>query len=96
MLITLSVPPAASAHLTDWLLEQNLPGFSSWNGWGHGDRTEHLSVSEQIQGKQNRTFISLHLPQQQCETLLEQLHQAFEGFDIHYWISPVVKAGRLG
>tara|TARA_R110002167_G_scaffold2226_2_gene11367 strand:- start:5782 stop:6132 length:351 start_codon:yes stop_codon:yes gene_type:complete len=94
-LLTLSLPPRQADAITDWLLEQGLPGFSSWTGWGHSNRIGHLSISEQIQGKQNRTFVSLHLSDSQCREVIENLHLAFSGFDIHYWVEALRASGSL-
>ncbi|MDO6682307.1 MULTISPECIES: DUF3240 family protein [unclassified Oceanobacter] len=94
-LLTLSLPPRQADVVTDWLLQQGLPGFSSWTGWGHSNRLDQLSISEQIQGKQNRTFISLHLSEPQYQAVLENLRQRFSSFDIHYWVQALLASGRL-
>ena len=95
VLLTLSVPPGQADIITDWLLEHGLPGFTSWTAWGHGNRTHNLTMQEQIQGKQKRTMVSLHLAHDSYQSTLEQLQQVFNGFDIHYWAHPVLAAGSF-
>ncbi|MCY0964892.1 DUF3240 family protein [Parathalassolituus penaei] len=95
IMLTVSVPPSRADLFTDWLLGQGWPGFTSWQGWGHSDRTDHLSLDEQIQGKQKRTLISLHMPKNHGEQLIAQMHQEFAGQDIHYWETAVLSAGSL-
>ncbi|MBU2038134.1 MAG: DUF3240 family protein [Gammaproteobacteria bacterium] len=95
VLLTLSTRPQQAEAIADWLLEQNLPGFTSWQAFGHSNRNEQLSLSEQIQGKQKRTVISLHLPPQRADTLLQQLAAAFPQYDIHYWLQPLLACGAL-
>lgn len=96
VLLTLSIRPAQADALTDWLLQQDLPGFTSWQGWGHGNRHHGLSLAEQIQGKQKRTLIGLHLPQSQAHQLLALLKQTFCHYDLHYWLQPLLAFGHLG
>lgn len=95
ILLTLSVPPSQADIITDWLLERDLPGFSSWTAWGHGNRTHHLTMQEQIQGKQQRTMVSLHLDAATYRDLLDPMQQQFAGFDIHYWAHPLLTAGSF-
>lgn len=95
VLLTLSTRPQQAEAISDWLLEQNLPGFTSWQAFGHSNRSDHLSLSEQIQGKQKRTVISLHLAADRANTLLLQLREIFPLYDIHYWLQPLQASGRL-
>jgi hypothetical protein len=95
VLLTLSVPPSQADILTDWLLERGFPGFTSWQAWGHSNRTDHLTISEQIQGKQKRGMISLHLLESEYAQVVEQLQLEFQGFDIHYWVQPLMTSGSF-
>lgn len=99
LLLTLSLPPTQEELVTDWLYEQGVIGFSSWHGWGHtgehGETPSRLSLKEQIQGKENRSFIALHLSGDRIEHLLTQLAQHQPNLNLHYWIQPVIQAGSL-
>lgn len=95
VLLTLSTRPAQAEAITDWLLEENLPGFSSWLAWGHSNRNDQLTLAEQIQGKQKRMMIGLHLPQDQAQQMLQKLRANFAHYDVHYWLQPLLEFGRL-
>ena len=95
VLLTLSTRPAQAEAITDWLLEENLPGFTSWQAWGHSNRNEQLTLAEQIQGKQKRTMIGMHLPEEQAEEMLTKLREQFAHYDVHYWLQPLMDFGHL-
>lgn len=94
-LLTLSLPPAQESLLTDWLSESGLFGFSSWRGWGHTSDVGRMSLREQIQGKENRVFIAIHLDSDAADLLLQQLASTWPQLDVHFWIQPIIKAGKL-
>lgn len=95
VLLTISTRPQQAEAISDWLLEQSLPGFTSWQAFGHSNRSDHLSLSEQIQGKQKRTVMSLHLDAERADQLLLQLRETFPLYDIHYWLQPLLASGAL-
>ena len=94
-LLTLSLPPAQEALLTDWLFEQGFAGFSSWQGWGHTSDPSKMTLREQIQGKENRVFVALHLEAAQADRLLHTLSACYPHLNVHFWTQPVMKAGSL-
>lgn len=94
-LLTLSTHPSFESELVDWLLTSNIKGFSSWNGHGHGADVAHLSIAEQVQGRQKRVFFSLEGELTQLSTLIEQLTADYPNADAHYWLQPVLIAGRI-
>ncbi|HBG31165.1 DUF3240 family protein [Candidatus Macondimonas diazotrophica] len=96
MLLTLVVGPALSDAVIDWLLVQDdLRGFSSHHGAGHGQDPNSLSATEQVAGRQARVFFNLMLPAARFPDVLARLRAAFSGADLHYWAVPVIHSGHL-
>lgn len=95
--LTLVVPPSLEDALIDWLLDcPEVGGFTSMTGSGHGVGASSLSTAEQVTGRQRRTVLMLHVAADAAEGVLRGLGQGFAGADIHYWLTPVLDAGRLG
>ena len=95
-LLTLYVPPSIEETLVDWLLEHEcIAGFSSAEAFGHGVRQSGMSLLEQVTGRQRRVQFLIHLERQQAEQILSDLRGAFEGVGLHYFLTPLLEAGRL-
>ena len=95
-LLVLSVPPALSDSLSDWLLENtNTSGFTSGNAWGHSDDTHDYNITEQVTGRQKRVQFQLVGKTDAIQDLISNLKTNFHGTSVHYWIVPVVDEGRL-
>jgi len=97
VLAVLAVPPALESQLVDWLLlREGGTGFSSTPIHGHSTRHEHLSIAEQVSGKQRRVQFQIQLDAARLDEFLSGLHQDFSGADLHYWVVPVLAGGHLG
>jgi hypothetical protein len=95
-LLTLYVPPSIEETLVDWLLEHaSVEGFSSAEAFGHGVRQQGMSLLEQVTGRQRRVQFLIHLEREQADRMLEELRSAFAGVGLHYFLTPVLEAGRL-
>lgn len=96
VLLTLIVPPAHEEPLIDWLLQYEHPsGFSSFPISGHSSHPESLTLVEQVTGRKRQVRFDVQLAGSDLEALLDRLKTDFAGSAIHYWVSPVVDAGRL-
>ena len=96
VLMTISTRPTLEEPIIDWLLERESgPGFSSWDTRGHSSQHGHLSVAEQVSGRQRRLRFEVLLRAGELTAFVEGLEQAFAGADLHYWASPVLASGSL-
>ena len=94
--VTLNVAPAAEERVIDWLLgREETAGFTSYAAFGHGADHEDLSIAEQVTGRQRRVEIRLDLPQPLVEPFLAALTAAFDGTDLYYFVTPVLRSGHL-
>lgn len=95
-LLTLFVPPSIEETLVDWLLEHaSIEGFSSAEAFGHGARQNGMSLLEQVTGRQRRVQFLIHLKRDQAERILDELRSTFAGVGLHYFLTPLLDAGRL-
>ena len=96
-LISITAPPALEEALVDWLLSrENGEGFTSFAVNGHGRRSEHFSLAEQVAGRQGRIRFQILVPGEACKPLLERLKKDFGGAGLHYWVLPVIEGGEIG
>ena len=54
-----------------------------------------MTLAEQVAGRSRRVLFMLHLPLSVAEALLAALAEEFRGGDLHYWLVPALKSGRL-
>ncbi|HSH28338.1 MAG TPA: DUF3240 family protein [Thiohalobacter sp.] len=95
-LLVLSAPPALEEALIDWLLEHGEgAGFTSQPVSGHSSRHNHLSLAEQVSGRQRRVQFQIHAGAERIAALLQGVRRDFTGSDIHYWVTPLVMYGHL-
>lgn len=95
-LLSIVITPAVEETLVDWLLERNeLSGFSSHPIDGHGSRPGDLSLAEQVTGRQRKILFTVHTGCDRMGVLVEALKQDFPGAGLHYWIVPLLEAGRI-
>ena len=94
-LLTLIVPPAVRNQIIDHLLQFEDQGFLSLPVAGHSSNHEHLNVAEQIAGREQRLMLQAHGKPDELEAVLASLVTEFSGAAIHYWIAPLLQAGRL-
>lgn len=97
VLIVITTPPALESQLVDWLLSQDEgTGFSSTTVHGHSTQHDHLSIAEQVSGRQRRLQFQVQLNMDHLNRFLETLKSEFAGADLHYWVMPVLAGGHLG
>jgi len=96
VLVVITSPPSLEGQIVDWLLSQDSgTGFSSVPVHGHSTRHDHLSVAEQVIGRQRRVQFQVQIDGDRAESFIEELRAEFKGADMHYWVMPVLAAGRL-
>jgi hypothetical protein len=94
--MTLSVPPAVEERLVDWLLgRDDVAAFTSHTTHAHGSPSRELSVAEQVSGRQRRVELRLELPAARVDEWLGALAADFGGADVEYFVSPILRSGRL-
>ena len=94
--VTLNLPPALEERIVDWLLErEDGLGFTSYTANGHGGSHEHLSVAEQVSGRQRRLEFRVEVPAESVDSFIAGLSAAFGGADVYYFVSPVIRSGHL-
>jgi hypothetical protein len=96
VLLHLIVPTSVADALAEWLLErEDVPGFSSLPISGHGSSEHSMTLAEQVAGRTRRAMFLLEMPQPVAEQVLSALRCDFAGTGLHWWMSPVLAAGRL-
>jgi Protein of unknown function (DUF3240) len=97
VLAAITCSPALESQLIDWLLlQEGGAGFSSVQVHGHSTRHEHLSIAEQVSGRQRRLQFQIQLDAARLDEFLGGLKSEFAGADIHYWAVPILAGGHLG
>jgi Protein of unknown function (DUF3240) len=95
--ISISVPPALEDSVVDWLLERDSEsGFTAYHAYGHGSSHEHLTISEQVRGRQRRTIFRVVVTLPELDGLLAKLESDFGGADLYYYAVPILRSGHLG
>ena len=96
-LVTLEVPPALEERVIDWLLDRSQQArFTSYPAHGYGDRHDHLSVAEQVSGRQRRLCFEIEVSMDVLGSFMNELGAAFASADLYYRIMPLLRSGRLG
>ena len=62
---------------------------------GHGTAHEQLSMSEQVEGRQNQIMFHSQLPLDTARDIVTRLHEDFRGAGLHYWIVPALEGGHI-
>jgi len=97
VLVTITSPPSLESQIVDWLLSQEDGiGFSSAAIHGHTTDHEHLSIAEQVSGRQKRIQFQVQMSGGRLDAFLGTLEADFAGADLHYWVVPVLAGGHLG
>ncbi len=95
-LLTINVPPLLEEAIVDCLLAiESADGFSSLSVNAHGNDPEHMSLAEQVAGRQQQTRFQMYIPEEQLNGLIEVLKRDFSGSGIHYWVLPVLDSGYI-
>ncbi len=96
VLLTIICPPSLERPITDWLLEQDvISGFTSMQVHGHGSEPNSLSLIEQVEGRKKQFMFQIHISSDFQDIVIKDLKQTFNGAKIHFWIVPLIMAGRL-
>jgi hypothetical protein len=97
VLFIITSPPSLESDLVDWLLSQDGgTGFSSTTVNGHSTQHDHLSIAEQVSGRQRRLQFQVQLAGDLLDEFVAGLKSEFAGADLHYWVTPVLAGGHLG
>ena len=101
-LLVIIAAPSMEEVLVDWLLaypngaeEAILPGFTALRVDGHSVASQHLSLAEQVMGRQRRLMFQIQLAEPVARDVVGVLKHDFPGADLHYWIMPLIEAGTL-
>jgi len=95
-LLIIVTPHSIEESLVDWLLERSdLSGFSSIRIDGHGSHQSVLSLAEQVLGRQRKIMFHVHTDCGHIDDLLAAIRRDFSGTSLHYWVMPLVAAGRI-
>ena len=96
VLVTINVPPALEERFVDWLLDrEDTPGFTSYAANGHGSRHDHLTVTEQVSGRQRRLEFRVEVPAGTLDAFVAALSATFGGADVFYVVVPVIRSAHL-
>ena len=94
--VTLSFTPALEERVIDWLLTRDdVATFTAYAVDAHGAGHEALSVAEQVSGRQRRIEVRVELPAAALDGWLEALGNAFGAADVRYFVTPILRSGRL-
>jgi hypothetical protein len=97
VMVTVNVPPAIEERFVDWLLSSDaIAGFTSYEAYGHGANHDHLSVAEQVSGRQRRVEFRIQLAAEALDAVLAALTAGFRGVDLYFLVTPVLRSGHLG
>lgn len=95
-LLVIYAPPALEESLVDWLLEnETVPGFSTTEAYGHGQRQSAMSLLEQVTGRQRRVQFMIETGRETALALVAGLKLKFNGTGLHYQLMPVLEVGQL-
>lgn len=95
--VSINAPPVLEESVIDWLLARDTDvGFTAYAAHGHGSAREHLTIAEQVRGRQRRTEFRVVVPRAQLESFLADLEREFAGADLYFFAIPVLAAGHLG
>ncbi len=96
VLVVLTSPPTIESQLIDWLLSrEDEIGFTSCAVHGHSTNYGHLSIAEQVIGRQRRQQIQVRLAYSQMDNFIAALASEFADSDLHYWVIPLLAGGSL-
>ncbi|MEJ8566522.1 DUF3240 family protein [Elongatibacter sediminis] len=94
-LLRLNIPPNLEEDVVDFLLgSDGIKGFQSLPVRGHG-LAGAMSIAEQVAGRRQRIQFEIMLDADRLDALLQRLEEAFPVRDAIYWVTPIVRSGRL-
>lgn len=96
VLVAITSPPSLESQIVDWLLSRKGgTGFSSTTVYGHSSQHDHLSIAEQVSGRQKRIEFEIQISSSLLSDFLGSLAADFAGADLHYRVLPVLAQGHL-
>ena len=94
--LTLLCPPREEEQLLDLLLmSAGSEVFTSTAISAHGFTSGQLSASEQVMGRARATQVQVLLAEPAKDALLAAIHEQFPGVNLRYWVTPVLKMGKV-
>ena len=94
--VTLTLPPALEERIIDWLLgRQDVETFTGYTAYANAATGSDLTVAEQVSGRRRRVEIRVELQASALDAWLAELTDGFRGADIRYFVTPVLRSGRL-
>jgi hypothetical protein len=95
-LLVLVAAPELEEPLIDWLLErEDVPGFGTQCIAGHGASPASLTFAEQVVGRRPRLRVEIALARDTVDAVVDALRRQFGGSGLHYWLLPLLDAGRV-
>lgn len=94
----LALPQALEEEALDLLLAHPewVGGFTVVEAQGFGRQVQLPSVMEQIRGRARRSLVTVLMAQADVEPLVQALQAAFSHPQVAWWVTPLVRFGRLG
>jgi hypothetical protein len=94
--VTLSLAPSLEERMIDWLLERDdVATFTGYMTYAHGGDGRELSVAEQVSGRQQRLELRVEVRAAASDAWLAALAADFAGADVAYYVTPILRSGRL-
>jgi hypothetical protein len=96
VLLAINISPALEERMIDWLLERDAGGgFTGYAAFGHGSHQDHLTLTEQVSGRQRRVEFRIELPDARIDALIASLRESFQGADIYFYVCPIFRSGHI-
>lgn len=94
----LALPNALEEEVLDLLLAHPewVGGFTVVEAQGFGRHVQLPSVMEQIRGRARRSLVTVLMSEAHVEPLVRTLQAAFPHQQAAWWVTPLVRFGRLG
>lgn len=95
--LTLVLPAALEEQVIDLLLSHpDLAwGFTAQTVAGRGADVKFEGVAEHVRGRAGRVEIQLVLPRAHADALLALIGAQYANTGIFYWMTPVIRSGRI-
>ncbi len=95
-LMVLIATPKIEAVLLEWLLaKEDVPTFASLPVDGHGIEHHHLSMAEQVAGRQRQIMFQIPLELEAARRLAAALKEDFGQAELSYWLIPILEGGPI-
>lgn len=95
-MLTLAIPGALEADVLDFLLlRPEVPGFSLVDAHGMGQGATLHTTLEQVQGRCRRKLVYVVGSVAALERLVQALAEEISNPEVAWWVTPVLRFGRL-